>query len=185
MTPLEIELCTSCQRHYTAEGICVPCQEGGENTRHPDPDADGDRNRDSSTPSSLRDGGLSLGVRSRAVEQFAELRDAYYAGTLKPEPVRLGPIPPHFGQIERGVAEDVALLIGLRRAEGENGKIPYPALAAAAIGVVPNGDKRRASLALRRLVNTGVLLDAEPLKKFKRGNELLDGTKCYLPGGER
>jgi hypothetical protein len=181
-TPLAIPCTTPDCRVHTTMGVCPNCQKG----KHPDPDVDGDRDRDTATPPLRDDGrGLGLGVRSRAVEQFADLRAAYYAGTLKPEPVRLGAIPPHFGEIERGVAEDVALLIGLRRAEGENGKIPYPALAPVAIGIVPNGDKRRASLALRRLVNTGVLLDAEPLKKFKRGDELLDGTKCYLPGGER
>ena len=77
----------------------------------------------------------------------------------------------------------MALLIGLRRAEGEHEPIPYPASAPVAIGVAP--DKRRASLALRRLVNSGVLHQAGSLKKHKRGDLLLDGTKLYVPGVKR
>jgi hypothetical protein len=73
------------------------------------------------------------------------------------------------------------LLMGLRLAEGETRPLPYPASVPVAVGLT--GDKIQASRILRRLVTAGVVHDAEPLKKYKRGDRLLDGTKCYAPGG--
>jgi hypothetical protein len=61
--------------------------------------------------------------------------------------VVLGPIPAHFGPVQRAIAKDVQLLVGLRLAEGEDRPLPYPASAAVAAGLA--GDKIQASRALR------------------------------------
>lgn len=204
-------------RSFTAEGFCVPCQEGepapllslegGAGTlassgaslaasplashqsegkqgkgyyldQNQDGDEDGDQDQDNSPPSS-RDGVEGLGLGSRTIEEFAELRAAYEAGTLEPIAVELGPIPAHFGPIQRAIAEDMRLLMGLRLAEGESRPLPYPSSAPKAIGLA--SDKIQASRILRRLVNARVVDEAPSLKQFKRGDWVLDGTKCYAP----
>jgi hypothetical protein len=206
-------LCTECSRNNTAEGICVPCQEGWDKLsplsssddaasrlseqseekqgnlyhldRHRDRDVDGDRDRDRDEPPSLRDGvqGLGLGVTSRTEEEFAELLAAYRRGELKPVPVELGEMLPHFGAKLREISDDMELLYGLRLAEGEDRALPYPASRPKSLGLVK--DKREASKLLRRLVNAGVWKDGSPLPKYRRGGALFDGTKTYVPGGKR
>jgi len=108
-----LALCTECSRNNTAEGICVPCQQGRDKLsplsssedaasplsqqseekkgnvyhldRHLDRDVDGDRDRDRDESLSLRDGGEGLGLGvTRTEEEFAELLAAYRRGELTP-----------------------------------------------------------------------------------------------------
>jgi hypothetical protein len=181
MTPLAVKCATPECRQHTTMGLCPDCQ-NGKGVYNQDHDRAQDRNEVSLPP---REGVNGLGLGSRGqVSELEELRAAYHAGTLQPVAVRLGPIPKHFGPVQRAVADDLALLMGLRLAEGEERPLPYPASAAVSAGLA--GDKIQASRILRRLVNAGVVDHVDTLKKFKsRDGRLLDGTRCYAPPAGR
>jgi hypothetical protein len=173
-----------CSQPATVDGLCDYCHLDVEQDREVDrvPDSEQDVDVNYYVEQNQENGrGLSLGVTSRLIDEFAELRAAYHAGTLSPVLVEVR-IPAHFGPKLREISDDMELLYGLRLAEGETRSLPYPTTAPVAIGLAR--DKREASRHLRRLVNAGVWVDAEPLSRFKAGGQLLDGTKCYLPGGE-
>ena len=95
------------------------------------------------------------------------------------EPVDLGiEIPTHAPADAKALAEDLALLLGLRAAVGDTRPLPYATKWACAR---LNWGERpaRASRALKWLCDNGVIHHAENLPP-KSG--VRDGTKCYLAG---
>jgi len=113
--------------------------------------------------------------------KLADLVAGYEAGRLKPIPVQLGELPAAAGKDERRVAEDMALLIGLRLAVDDRRPLPYSTtFAAGRMGWTAKGrpDASRASKALRSLVAAGVIVHAYTLKP-RPGKP--DGTKTYAP----
>jgi hypothetical protein len=74
------------------------------------------------------------------------------------------------------VAEHMRLLMGLRRAMGDDRPLPYATSMAVRYGVAPN--KGTASNALRALVKCGVVEHVGSLPPLRPG---IDGTKLYAP----
>lgn len=102
----------------------------------------------------------------------------YQAGKIEPVSVTLGELPVRAGGAQRAVVEHMRLLMGLRRAYGDDRPLPYATSVPVAAGLVPN--QGAASQILRSLVRYGVIDHVGALPPLKPG---LDGTKLYAPPG--
>lgn len=117
----------------------------------------------------------SPGVR-REVQRESELRKLirdHDRGELEPVHVRLGDLPANASPAMRKVAEDLRLLLGLRRAVDEHRPLPYSTrFCAERCGL---HDQAHASRVLRQLERVGVVEVEGTLPP--RGKR--DGTKLY------
>jgi hypothetical protein len=98
------------------------------------------------------------------------------AQSLDPAHVELGAMPVGATMDMLRVAENMRLLMGLRLAVGQDEPLPYAAAFAAEL--LGWDDKRRASRAIRKLCDAGVVVCVGELPPV-RGRY---GTKLYLPG---
>jgi hypothetical protein len=106
-----------------------------------------------------------------------ELLKRYEEGLLAPRPVRLGPLPAEATESMRLVAEDIALLLGLRIAVDDDRPLMYSTwFCAWRMGwKVSSGgwDKKRASRVLNKLVSAGVISHVGDMPRTK--------TRLYAP----
>ncbi len=117
----------------------------------------------------------SLGSSQRP--ELYDLLDAYERGELQPEPVQLGQLPARAGEDDRRVASDIALSIGLRRADGETRPLPYAErFCAARMGWDGEAGRERARRVLRRLVRWGVI---DRAGEMQRRPDMPRGTMTY------
>ena len=113
-------------------------------------------------------GGAEGGAPAGAVPDFGaheaetyELLARHEAGLLKPHPVALGPMPIRPTESMRAVAEDIALLLGLRLAVDDDRSLIYSArFCAWRMGwrILSGGwDKKRANRVINKLLEAGVI----------------------------
>jgi hypothetical protein len=121
---------------------------------------------------------LRPGGKSAEPTELALLVDQHREGRLSPAGVELGELPSRAGTVQRGIAEHMKLLMGLRRAVGDERPLPYATSMAVDAGLAP--DKGTASKAIRALVRLGVVDHVGSLPP--RG--LPNGTKLYAPPDE-
>lgn len=110
--------------------------------------------------------------------ELYELLDSYERGEIEPQPVALGELPKRATADHRSVADDLRLLIGLRRADGDSRALPYStAFCASRMGWDGPAAKPKASRILNQLARWGVIdcPGSLPPRGFK------DGTKTYWP----
>lgn len=113
-------------------------------------------------------------------ELWKRLWDDYENDRLQPAPVRLGNMPPHARPIHRAIAADIALLLGLLRADGGTfDAVPYSCSFAVRRGHAPNN--RQANDALTWLRANRVIAGAGALKP-RRGNQY--GLRLYRAPAE-
>jgi hypothetical protein len=77
---------------------------------------------------SVQEGADGTALRMR------ELLEDYRAGRIEPVPIRLGPMPPHARPIHEAIAADIALRLGLMRADRDERALPYACSEAVAAG---------------------------------------------------
>jgi hypothetical protein len=117
-----------------------------------------------------------MSARAGGVRMW-ELLEDYERGILEPAPVRLGEMPAHARPRHRAIAADIALFIGLARADGSpHEAVPYSLGLAVQRGHVENS--RQASDALKWLMANGVIAGAGALKPLP-GRRY--GTRLYRP----
>ncbi len=102
----------------------------------------------------------------------------YESGKLKPLPVELGEMPSRAGRVHHEIAEHMRLLMGLRRAAGDERPLPYAVSVPVTAGFV--SDAGNASAAIRGLVRMGVVEHVGEMQRMP-GRRL--GTKLYAPPG--
>ena len=105
-----------------------------------------------------------------------ELLEDYRAGRLRPVPIQLGPMPAHARPRHRAIAADIALRIGLMRADGDDRPLPYACSEAVREGHVENA--RQANDAIQWLMRHGVIAGAGVLQ---RRPGMRYGTRRFTP----
>jgi hypothetical protein len=108
--------------------------------------------------------------------EFDGLLRLYHEGRIQPEPVAFPAValPPTAALVR----DDFGFVYGLRLAGCRDDPVPYAASwCARRTGM----GETTAWLALRKLMDVGVLVDKGELPRRGKGN----GTRCYLPGVER
>ena len=110
------------------------------------------------------------------VPRMRELLEDWRAQRLDPVPVRLGEMPRHARPRHRGIAGDMALRMGLMRADGDDRPLPYACSEAVRAGHAANN--RQANDAIQWLVRHGVIRGAGALRP-REGVRY--GTRLYRP----
>jgi hypothetical protein len=154
-----------------AERLADACFGGDETAVIPP----GTRNQGPGTRNSSAEGADTPGgTRVQQPELYSLLRECE-EGRLLPVEVQLGALPANATADMAAVAEDVALLLGLRHAAGDTEPLPYAVrFCAQRCGWI---DPRRAGRALRALCSAGVIRHVGSMPA--RGKK--DGTKLYAP----
>jgi hypothetical protein len=101
------------------------------------------------------------GALSHETPEVYDLLERHRLGLLSPVPVCLGAMPPHASDSMRQVADDIALLVGLRLAVDEDRPLMYStSFCAWRMGwqlASGDPDKRRASRVINKLIDAGVI----------------------------
>src|SRR5215210_5846747 len=160
---------------YTTGDICAPCQ-AREPYTQAETQAKAKAEAEAQVSSPLASPTPKPGCISVDGPELWRLLDAYKQGLLEPVDVELGSLPPHAGPVMRGIAEHMRLLMGLRRAVGDDRPLPYARSMAVDAGLAR--DLAAASKAIGALVRAGVIEHVGALPPLRPG---IDGTKLYAP----
>jgi hypothetical protein len=123
---------------------------------------------------------------SRGTQKTGVMHDmlaAYERGEIEPEPVEMT-LPKHLGKYARAVANDMALLFGLKRARCDEFPLPYAQSFGAERLSISRDDVKRARA---QLVRAGVIEEAGalPILDRRRRSQWGNPTKLYrLPDME-
>ena len=101
----------------------------------------------------------------------------YEQGQIEPKLVRLGALPDDASPAMRGIADDIALRMGLRLAVDDERPLPYATSEAVRAGLCIH--RMQASRAIGKLVLAGVIENAGCLPRRPGGPP--NGTKLYAP----